>query len=191
MAGAVASALLSGGVSKPENVACYERADLQSRTEAIGVDARGAAAACADLWAAGVFGDAAVPPLVECTLASGLVGVFPSTEGAQACARLGLPSPPPPPTAPPAPGNPPPTPPVDVNARFLLFRDAALSEFLASPCVEPATAESIVRRELDRAGLADWSVRPDQAFSPDRPCATLAFHPEQRQVGLVPGPPRR
>jgi hypothetical protein len=187
LVGAGAYALRSGNVTKPGTVACYEQANLEARTEAVVVDARGPAAACADLWAAGEFGSVPVPGLVACTLVSGNLGVFPSPDGAAVCARLGLPAPPPstsPPTTTGAGA-------ADVNARYLEVRDAVLTQFLASACVEPAAGKAIVRSELDRAGLADWTIRSDQPFAADRPCASLAFHPEQHEISLVPASPRR
>ena len=196
--GTVAYGLTGGRVSKPQTAACFQRADLTSRTEVVRVDARGPAAACADLWARGVFGGAAVPTLAECALPSGTVGVFPTTGGPGGCGRLGLGAPTPAGTG----AAPEPTPtssvataPTDVNVAFLAFRDAVLPRFLDEPCVAPDAALDLVRRELDRAGLGDWTVRTGQGvgdgFSPDRPCATLAFRPAEHQVVLVPSPPRR
>lgn len=199
VAGAVAYAVGGGDVSKPHNVACYQRADLSARTEVVRVDARGPAAACADLWARGVFGDSTVPALAECALPSGSAGVFPSSRGADECRRLGLTALPSattvPALPPPAPGSSVAAPPADVNAAFLAFRDAVLPQFLDAHCVDPAAAQDIVRRELDRAGLGDWTIRDGQGvgdgFSAERPCATLGFRPDEHQILLVPAPPRR
>jgi hypothetical protein len=211
-AGAVGYALVNNGVSSPQTVACYQTADLHARTQVVAGDARGPATACADLWTSGAFGPPSVPPLVVCALPSGMAGVFPDADGTDVCARLGLapvpaPAPSPTPAPEPVPGSapsspslpgPPPTStpaPADENARFLAFRDAVLPQFLDAACVDPATARAVVRRELDRAGLADWAVRTGQGvgdgFSADRPCATLAFRPTERAVLLVPAPPRR
>jgi hypothetical protein len=209
-AGAVGYALVNNGVSSPQTVACYQSADLHARTQVVVGDARGPAANCADLWTNGAFGPPSVPPLVVCALPSGMAGVFPDADGTDVCARLGLapvPAPGPAPTPVPVPGSAPSSPavpgsaptstptPADENARFLAFRDAVLPQFLDAACVDPATAQAVVRRELDRAGLADWAIRTGQGvgdgFSADRPCATLAFRPTERAVLLVPAPPRR
>ncbi|MFN2502873.1 MAG: hypothetical protein ABR540_01320, partial [Acidimicrobiales bacterium] len=115
--------------------------------------------------------------------------------GPDLCARLNLP-PVTPTTPPPTSGSAPTSPPAsDLNARVLAFRDAVAGPFLESPCVEPPAAASMVRRELDRAGLADWTIRGGEGasgdgFSAQRPCATLSLRPENREVVLVPAPRR-
>ena len=189
LGGAVAYGLMRGEVSKPHAVACYEAADLEADTVVVSADEGGALAACADLWRRGVLGaGGTVPPLAQCVLESGVAGVFPTTSAQDVCATLTLA--PVPTTAPPGPG--PTSPPAqgDVNMRFLAFRDAVLPQFVDAGCVEPGTGAAIVRRELDRAGLGDWTVR-DDGFSAERPCATLSFQPERQEVVLVPAPPRR
>ncbi|MGI8808153.1 MAG: hypothetical protein ACR2KK_09990 [Acidimicrobiales bacterium] len=200
LGGAVAYGVLRDGVTKPQKVACYERADLQANTEVAVVDARGPLAACADLWRQGVLGAGdAVPDLAECVLDSGVAGVFPATPGHDVCAGLGLP---PVATAPlstvpssaPPPSGPAP-PPADPSARILAFRDAVFPLFVDTPCVEPTAAAALVRRELDRAGLGDWTIRGGEGragdgFSAERPCATLSLRPEVREVVLVPSPRR-
>ncbi|MGI8983008.1 MAG: hypothetical protein ACR2HM_00490, partial [Acidimicrobiales bacterium] len=97
------------------------------------------------------------------------------------------------PVAPAPPGPTPPeatVPPGDVNARILVFRDAALAQFLSAACVTPEAGTEIARRELARAGLVDWTI-VDGGITPDRPCASLAIRPESRQVVLAPTTPRR
>jgi hypothetical protein len=191
--GTVAYALLRGGVTKPQTVACYAEADLEARTEVVGVGDEGPVAACAELWRRGVLGagGGAVPPLEECVLDSGVAGVFPATPGRGACtALIG------PPTGPSTTAPPPQPPPADVNSRVLALRDALLPQFLEVPCVEPRVAADIVRRELERAGLGDWTIRgsegsPAEGYSAQRPCASLSFSPESREVVLVPSVPRR
>ncbi|HEX3621947.1 MAG TPA: hypothetical protein VHT97_06510 [Acidimicrobiales bacterium] len=205
LVGAGAYAAVTRDVSKPQFVACYERADLGARTQVVSVRSGGPVEACAGLWAAGAFGAVPVPGLAACTLDSGAAGVFPTTTGADVCDRLGLARPPAPgsstttaPSTGAVPSGPPAAPATtaaDENARFLAFRDAVLPQFLDAACVDPSTAQSVVRRELDGAGLADWAVRVGDGvgdgFSADRPCATLAFRPDERAVLLVPAPPRR
>ena len=187
LGGAVGYAVLRDEVTTPETVACHERADLTSRTEVAAVRDDGPLAACADMWRRGAFGAVAeVPPLTQCTLRSGLVGVFPATAGADVCAGLDLP-PTPSSTSPPVPAT---DPPADVNARILAFRDATQTHFLSAPCLTPEAGTDIVRRELDRAGLAGWTVTAE-GFTPERPCATLSIQADIRRVSLVPGPPRR
>ena len=182
--GPVAYALLRDPAPKPQNAGCYETADLEARTEVVGVGPEGPLAACAELWLAGVFGPgAAAPALTECLLPTGIVGVFPADRGGDVCAALrgGSPTT----TRVTAPGV------ADANERFLAFRDEVLPRFLDAPCVDPRSGSDLVRRELDRAGLGDWRVAPAGEFTADRPCATLGFRPESGEVALVPSPPRR
>lgn len=194
--GAVAYAVLRDDVTRPERVACFERADLDAPTEAPSVGAAGPVEACADLWRRGVLGGGSeVPPLVECVLASGVPAVFPATAGVDVCTALNLvrvgpaPAPPAPTTTTVSSPGPAP-PPADLNTRILNFRDAVLGPFLDSPCMAPAAGADLVRRELDRAGLNDWTI-VSGGFTADRPCATLSFRSEERQVVLVPSTPRR
>lgn len=178
--GGVAWAILASRVSKPQTVACYQRADLQARTAVVAARAGSAIESCADLWARG-FGSGPAPAMAACVLPSGVLGVFPTTTGDDVCAGLRLAV---------APGEGP----TEADARFLAFRDAVLDELVGRGCVDPAEAGAVVRRELDRAGLADWAVRTGQGvggegFSASRPCAGLAFHPDLGEVVLVPSPP--
>lgn len=193
--GAVAYGLLRGDVSSPETVACFEAADPASATEVAAVEAAGPIEACAALWRRGAFGaDTEVPPLVACVLATGVAGVFPATAGADVCTALNLvpiSTTQPPPTTTPRPGPAPAPPPAaDLNTRILDFRDAVLGQFLDAGCMAPATGEEIVRRELDRAGLGDWTIL-SSGYTAERPCATLSLRPDQRLVVLVPAPARR
>lgn len=193
LGGAVAYALLRGDVSRPETVACLEGADLSAKTAVVGVEVAGPIEACAGVWRSGTFGGGTdVPPLVACVLPSGVAGVFPATAGADVCTALNLvpitPTPAPSPTT--TTPRPAPTPASELNARILSFRDAVVGQFLDTPCMAPATGTDIVRRELDRAGLGDWTV-VSGGFSAERPCATLSLLPEERRVLLVPGTPRR
>lgn len=193
LGGAAAYAFLRGEVSKPESVACYASASLEANTEVVSFDERGPVAACAELWRRGAFGPTPeVPDLAECVLGSGVVGVFPTTPGQDVCTLLNLPIVPPAPTS--VPGTAP-QPPADSTARVLAFREAVAGPFLESPCVEAPAAFSIVRRELDRAGLADWTIRGGEGLTSDgftaqRPCATLSLRPENKEVVLVPTPRR-
>jgi hypothetical protein len=127
-------------------------------------------------------------------LNSGVAGVFPTAPGEDVCARLNLP-PVAPTTAPTTPTTAAAPAAGDLNARITQFREAVFAQFVDVPCVEPRAAAAVVRRELDRAGLSDWTVRGGEGlagdgFSVDRPCATLSVRPESREVVLVPAPRR-
>ncbi len=185
LGGAVAYGVLRDGAPKPHTVACYERVDLEAHTEVVGVGREGPVAACAALWERGAFRSAReVPPLAECLLPTGVVAVFPATPGHDVCRAVAAAQAPATATTAPSPTL------ADVNDRFLAFRDAVRPQFVDVPCVDAEDAAAIVRRELDRAGLSAWTVRSGP-FSPERPCATLSFRPEQAEVVLVPATPRR
>lgn len=189
LGGAVAYAVFRDDVTKPATAACFERADMNAATSVAAVGDDGPIEACADMWRRGAFGPVSeVPPLTECTLPSGVVGVFPVVAGADTCAFVHL-APTPSTTGLPAPAPDPPAP-ADVNARILAFRDATLPQFVGAACVAPQAGADIVRRELERAGLAGWTVVAE-GFTADRPCATLSIQPDVRQVVMVPAPPRR
>lgn len=197
LGGAVAYAVLNDQVTRPHQVACYEAAGVEARTELVRVDERGPLEACAGLWRRGVLGRGGdVPDLAECVLGSGVAAVFPAPPGDDTCRRLlgagasAEPGPAPAGSTPPPVQNQ-----AEVNARFLAFRDAVLPQFLQTRCMDPAAGAAIVGRELAAAGLAGWTVRggdglAGDGFSPVRPCATLSFEPERREVVLVPAPPR-
>ena len=188
--GTVAYALLRGDVTKPQDVLCFEHADTDSATEVVSGDVPGPVGACAEQWRRGVFDTLQVPPLVACVLDSGRVGVFPAAPEQDVCAVLGLPPLAPAPTvSTTVPGPTPTQSPGDVNARILAFREAVSSQFVGAGCVDPQAATAAVRRELERAGLGDWTVR-GEGFSPERPCATPSLLPEAREVLLVPSPRR-
>ena len=183
LGGAMAYGVLRDTPPKPQTVACYAQADLEADTRVVGVGREGALAACAELWRRGALGAGGqVPSLIECVLPTAVAGVFPAAPGQDVCRSLV--------TAPEAPTTGPPPTVADVTERFRMFREAVLPRFVDAACVEAGPATDIVRRELDRAGLADWRIRAGD-FSPDRPCATLSFRPENREVVLSPSTPRR
>ncbi|MDQ6726810.1 MAG: hypothetical protein M3066_11685 [Actinomycetota bacterium] len=189
--GAVAYAVVNRPVSKPQYASCFATADVHAVAQVVIPGGRRPAAACADLWVRGAFGDPATPVLAECVLDSGTVGVFPVVAGADPCAALKLsPVPGPTPNPDPGPSGTAPSPAANADDAFGAFEKAALDRFLASPCVGPAEGRAVVREELDRGGLKDWTVQDSAPFTADRPCATLAFNSPGHQVLLVPAPRR-
>jgi hypothetical protein len=189
LGGTVAYAVLREPAAKPQNAGCYESADLEATTLVVSVGAEGPAAACAEVWRRGLLGPGGeVPPLTECLLTTGVVGVFPArTSGQDVCNSLARSST----TVPAGPASSTVPPSADVNERFRLLRESVLPQFLGAACLDPGSATDIVRGELDRAGLRDWRVTTAGEFSADRPCATLGFRPEAGEVLLVPSTPRR
>jgi hypothetical protein len=146
-------------VTRPETVACYETADLDASAEIISVGAGGPVETCAELWRRGALEGRTDAPPLVACVLD--TGVAGVFPAAAA----------------------------DLNTRIVAFRDAVVPQFLDAQCMAPATGVDIVRRELDRAGLGDWTVA-STGFTTERPCATLSLRTEERTVILVPAPPR-
>jgi hypothetical protein len=157
-------------------IGCYAAADLRSHTEVVGSDGRPPTEVCEDLWRRGVFGPGPVPPLVACTLSSGVVGVFPMA-GSDTCAGLGTALP----TSLPPPSNPPEQDPI-------ALRDALTAAFRAEACIAEPQARQIVNRQLAARNLSDWTVEVTGAFSADRPCASIGLDLAGKKVLLIPAP---
>ncbi len=143
-------------------------------------DGRAPVEVCADAWRSGAFGERPAPILQACLLPSGVAGVFPAAQGEDVCAKLGLPR-----LAEPDPNG--------DDKRFLAFKAAAVERFSSRSCLDRQQATAIVQDELSRAGLQGWTTEigpgvRGEGFSPDRPCASLAFNQPDRRVVLVPTP---
>jgi hypothetical protein len=180
----VAGYALVGRQPGAEVVACFAVADFRGDAAVIDLEGEDPVATCSDVWRRGAFGFRSAPALRGCVLESGGVGVFPEVLGGDVCRELGLAA---------LVASVPETA-LDEADRFVAFRAAAQARFVGQDCVGSAPATTFVREELDRAGLRGWSVTTAtvgdaSGFSPERPCATLAFFPEQRTVTLVPSPP--
>jgi len=178
--GAVAYALVTREATTTQSLGCYQTADLRANTEVVAGDGRAPVEVCAEVWSRGAFGPQPAPPLEACVLESGAAGVFPSTAGGDVCAKLGL--------ATLSAGGP-----TLADKSFLAFKEAVVDRFASEPCVDPDRGTAIVRDELDRAGLATWTVGAGEGiqgegFSPQRPCAGLAFEQAQQRIVLVPQP---
>ena len=165
-----------------ESIGCFETASLRGNTAIVDADGRDPVAICTELWREGLIGTAPVPRrLTACVLASGAIGVFPST-GADTCAKLGI-----------APL------PLGYSAeaeRFAKLRHAIVARLgepasgssRGSPkCVHEQDARAIVRRELDAHGYRDWRIDvAGEGFTAERPCAEVAFEGNRKAVILVP-----
>jgi hypothetical protein len=178
----VAGYALVGHRPTSENVSCYAAADLGADTAVAGAGATDAVAACAAMWARVGFGPAGKLNLRACLLASGAIGVFPEKPGTDVCLTLGLAS------ATPSGGAP-----MAEADRFVAFRDTVRARLVGQACVGAEPAATIVREELDRAGLGGWTVATAAGeggieFSAERPCTVLDLRPEERTVALVPSP---
>jgi len=179
----VAAAVLSMGftvyaltrdVTEPSGIGCYAAADVGANRVVVGADGSSPVAVCERVWANGAFGPGEMPPLAACVLTTGAVGVFPG--GPETCGVLELA-------------------PLDGQAYpgqvggFIAFRTAVVDRFQAAGCLDEQTATAAVRDEFQAQGLSGWTVVTAAKFSPDRPCASLAFEPEAKRVSLVPTPP--
>jgi len=180
LGGAAAYALVTRDASTTHSVACYQAANLEATTAVVTGDGRTAVEVCAEAWNRGVFGPLPAPALQGCVLNSGVAAVFPATAGNDVCVALrlaslsaGAPSP--------------------AEKSFLAFKEAVVDRFTSERCVDPDRGAAVVHEELNRAGLATWTVAvgdgvQGEGFSPQRPCAGLAFEQAQRKVVLVPQP---
>jgi hypothetical protein len=179
---AVAAAALSLGftvyainrdVTEPAGIGCYAEADIGAKTVVVGADGQAPVAVCGAVWAAGAFGREETPPLAACVLSTGAVAVFPG--GPDTCGALDLA-------------------PLDDAVYssqvggFIALRTALVDRFRAAGCLDEQAALDAVREELAARALSDWSVATKGSFSSARPCASLAFEAEERQVSLVPIP---
>jgi hypothetical protein len=161
---------LSRGPTQHLSIGCYAVIDLQSRAAVVPATEASPVETCEQLWLDGAFGKPP-PPLEACVLPSGAVGVFPSP-GGDSCQRLSL--------APvPAGGEPP--------SALVELQDALVDAFLAR-CLSEPQARRLVLDELRRLDLEDWRVVASGRFTSSRPCASLGFDEEQREVSLVPIP---
>jgi hypothetical protein len=150
-----------------ETIGCYDR---QGNTAVVNADGRHPVEVCRELWREGAMG--ADPPkrLVACVLATGPVGVFPSS-GPDTCERRGLADLPR--------GY------LDEQKRFAELRDALVTQF-ATACLGAEEARAITRRELDSRGYPGWEIEVGGGgFDTEHPCASLAFDGERNAVILV------
>jgi hypothetical protein len=152
---------------------CYAERNLKSEHEVAGFG--DPVQVCTQLWHDGAFGDRPVPKEFDaCVLSTGAPAVFPGEAGS-VCSTLGL-----------------------ANLRVSSL-EARIQAFTAETgplvkpeggCIDDAAAQAIVRRKLQKFGLDDWTIAhyPDQPYTDEFPCASMAVVPESRQVFLVPFP---
>ncbi len=159
---------LTRGPTQHLSVGCYASLDLEARTVVVPATDPSPVETCEKVWLDGAFGRPP-PPLQACVLPSGAVAVFPSPRG-DGCARLSLV---------PAPG--------DEGSAVVELQNGLVDTFLER-CIAEPEARKIVQTELTRLRLDDWRVRTSRRFESARPCASLAFDEEGREVLLVPIP---
>jgi hypothetical protein len=161
---------LTQGAAQHLTVGCYQTASLEAKTVVIATRGGSVVETCRQLWRQQRLGGPVPVRLQACRLPSGAIGVFPSLEG-RACADLNL-------SAlrddEPATGS------------TAQLREALVDVFLARGCISQKHAGQLVRDELRRQGIADWTVADGAAFTSERPCASLGFDEPHRVVLLVP-----
>lgn len=173
---AAAAYALTQSVTEPLTVGCYRKATLDSDVAVISARTSFSAVdLCQAVWQPG--GEFASdtngqpPRLAACVLGTGAIGVFPSSGSDDVCLELGL--------------DPVDESPDDDNQRAIDLQEALLPHFL-DMCLDQTGAESAIEEELEQSHLTDWRVVSDQAFTADRPCASLAIDSATRTIELVP-----
>ena len=173
--GLVAAALVVSRTPRiTAHLGCYAAPSVEADTTVVDADGRPPTAICAELWARGEVDPATrtAPPLEACVLRTGPVGVFPA-DPPGVCERLGL-----------APlrmeGY------QTTTGRIGALRDALVRRVNPDRrCLGEAAARAVVRRELDRLGLTDWTIRVEPgSFAGNRPCAAFGLLERERQVFL-------
>lgn len=179
--------ILDRPTTKPISVACFGSADLQARS-VVDTGSGDPVDRCGQAWRDGAFGRVSdPPPLVECVLPSGAVGVFPGSSAAT-CDSLGA--------ARPAPGGgQPPAVPGDgtgTAADAIALRTALTEAITSARCTTAEEARQVVDRELAARGLGAWRIQEGAGdgggFDAVRRCASVAIDVERRLVILVPVP---
>lgn len=158
------------------SVTCYQAADMGSDRVGLGLDAVPAASACEGAWRDGVLTiegqvPGTVPLLTACVTETGGLAVFP-TGDAQTCEQLGL-------------SSPTPDQPTDELAAFAAAKADIFNYLEAASCQPIDEAEHVIRAILDDHGLTTWTINQQPDHS-NRPCATVAYHPEDKTIVIVP-----
>jgi hypothetical protein len=177
LAGAAAYIVHRQRVTEPLDIGCYEMADLRARVFVVSVgNGEDPVVACTTLWQKGTFGTPTTPRLESCVLPSGAVGVFPG-ESEDVCERLGRPAPAP--TSSTTVGS------TSLSADPVELRNTLVAQFVDRCLTEPQ-ARAIVQGELQRRRMPDWNISDAEAFTADRPCATLRVDVEAKTILLIP-----
>lgn len=172
IAASVAAAAAAWVVTRPASdrtqTTCFAAADLDAdRAGLAGED--DPIDACRAVWRRGTFGGTDVPQMSACVLDSGTIGVFPGRGGAP-CDALGLDR-------------------ADLSVVDpVIDLQTRLADRFGTQCVPVADASAVVRDELDRAGLTEWTVRTPGEIPPERPCASVAVDEIGETISIVPIP---
>lgn len=160
--------LRSEPVTNPTAVSCYSTADLGGDIVGLGSSAD-PIEACRAVWREGdLRTDGTVPPLVGCVNAAGAAAVFPG-EG-DVCERLGLPNL--------EAGL------TDEQVAIIELQETLIDTFL-DRCFTEDEAVAEARRQLDAAGLDNWTAEPAEAFPVGLSCAGVGVDPNNELVIVV------
>jgi len=154
----------------PTSVVCYSSADLGARRIVVG-STGDAAKACESIWSSGGFAGLGTQRSASgfdvCVLPSGVAAVFPGESGS-VCSRLGLAA---------SSGG---------DERIPSFA-AETDRRVSASCIGHDPAEQIIKDELAKHGLDDWTVkRSPRPFDAGHPCASIYVDAPAHQVGIVP-----
>jgi hypothetical protein len=167
--------IITRPITNPSTIACYQAPSLDSPQ--VGLVGHGTLDphVCAPYWTNGLltngnYPTGTVPPLIGCVTDTGILAVFPS-DNPDLCQDLNLSTP---------------DPESIKNAEPVLELDQALSDYFSTnQCIPITQAVNDIQHILNEHDMSDWTITIGQQ-QPDRPCASLAFNPEQHTIHIVP-----
>lgn len=165
-------------VTDPLGLSCYQTPDLEGNRVALPAGTDLDPQACTPLWENQTLTDpdivplGSVPPFQGCVTPTGGLAVFPTDDPA-ICNQLGL--------DPPDPAS------LPAAEAIRRLNDQLATHFSTQTCQPIDQAAQDVRRILDQAGFADWTITTSPA-SPDRPCASYALDNDNQTIHLIPIP---
>jgi len=161
--------LRSEPVTNPTAVVCYATADVIDG-DRVGLGSTDdPVAACSAEWRDGELRtDGSVPPLVGCVNEAGAAAVFPGA--GDVCERLGLPNL--------EQGL------TDDQIAITKVQDTLIDLFL-DRCFAEDDAVAEARRQLNAAGLDNWTAKPAETFTEDLPCAGVGVIVDEKVVIVV------
>jgi hypothetical protein len=154
-------------VSDPTATSCYATAAITG--DLVGLDTSDdPVEACRQLWIDGILGNGDVPPLTGCVNEAGAAVVVPG-EGA-VCNRVGL--------AELEPG-------LTAEQQAAVTVNDTLIDLFGTECFDQATAVEEVERQLDAAGLDEWTADAPEDFDPATPCAGPGIDAASKRIFVI------